>query len=107
MKWCVESAIHWESIEWGAKYNDIAKANLSYRKQRKHTHKQTREMISRQLALLGKLLGDIRRQMRVHADVSLLTDKQKYILEIITKVYRQQKNHYKSGYARRVSWRGL
>ena len=64
-------------------------------------------MISRQLALLGKLLGDIRRQMRVHADVSLLTDKQKYILEIITKVYRQQKNHYKSGYARRVSWRGL
>lgn len=57
------------------KYNDIVKANLSYKKQRKHTHKQTRKMISRQLALLGKLLGEIRRQMRVHADVSLLTDK--------------------------------
>ena len=79
------------------KYNDIAKANLSYRKQRKHTHKQTRKMISRQLALLGKLLGEIRRQMRVHADISLLTDKQKDMLEVITKVYRQQKNHYNSG----------
>ena len=82
------------------KYNDIAKANLSYRKQRKHTHKQTRKMISRQLALLGKLLGEIRRQVRVHADISLLTDKQKDMLEVITKVYRQQKNHYNSGDAR-------
>ena len=82
------------------KYNDIAKANLSYRKQRKHTHKQTRKMISRQLALLGKLLGEIRRQVRVHADISLLTDKQKDVLEVITKVYRQQKNHYNSGDAR-------
>ena len=82
------------------KYNDIAKANLSYRKQRKHTHKQTRKMISRQLALLGKLLGEIRRQVRVHADISLLTDKQKDMFEVITKVYRQQKNHYNSGDAR-------
>lgn len=71
------------------KYNDIAKANQSYRKHRKHTHKQTRKMISRQLALLGKLLGEIRRQMRVYADVSLLTDKKKDMLEIITQVYRQ------------------
>lgn len=82
------------------KYTDIARANLSYRKQRKHTHKQTRKMISRQLALLGKLLGEIRRQLRVHTDASLLTDKQKEELEVVTKVYRQQKNHYKSGDAR-------
>ena len=27
------------------KYNDIEKANLAYRKQRKHTHKQTQKMI--------------------------------------------------------------
>ena len=33
------------------KYNDIEKANLAYRKQRKHTHKQTRKMIMRLLAL--------------------------------------------------------
>lgn len=79
------------------KYTDIARANLSYRKQRKHTHKQTRKMISRQHALLGKLLGEIRRQLRVHTDASLLTDKQKDELEVITKVYRQQKKHYKSG----------
>ena len=32
------------------KYNDIEKANLAYRKQRKHTHKQTRKMIMRLLA---------------------------------------------------------
>ena len=34
------------------KYNDIEKANLAYRKLRKHTHKQTRKMIMRLLALL-------------------------------------------------------
>ena len=33
------------------KYNDIEKANLAYRKQRKHTHKQTRKMIIRLLVL--------------------------------------------------------
>ena len=48
------------------KYNDIEKANLAYRKQRKHTHKQSRKMIMRLLALQGKMLGEIRRQMRVH-----------------------------------------
>ena len=56
------------------KYNDIEKANLAYRKQRKHTHKQTRKMIMRLLALLGKMLGEIRRQMRVHPDEELLND---------------------------------
>ena len=44
------------------KYNDIEKANLAYRKQRKHTHKQTRKMIMRLLALLGKML----RQQKNH-----------------------------------------
>ena len=48
------------------KYNDIEKANLAYRKQRKYTHTQTRKMIMTLLALLGKMLDDIRRQMRVH-----------------------------------------
>ena len=41
------------------KYNDIEKSNLAYRKQRKHTHKQTRKMIMRLLALQGKS-GDSR-----------------------------------------------
>ena len=79
------------------KYNDIDKANLAYRKQRKHTNKQTRKMIMRLLALLGKILGEIRRQMRVHPDEELLNAKQLDMLETITRIYRQQKNHFKSG----------
>ena len=82
------------------KYNDIEKANLAYRKQRRHTHKQTRKMIMRLLALLGKMLGEIRRQMRIHSDERLLNEKQLDILETVTRVYRQQKNHFKSGDSR-------
>ena len=82
------------------KYNDIDKANLAYRKQRKHTHKQTRKMIMRLLALLGKILGEIRRQMRVHPDEELLNYKLLDMLETVTRVYRQQKNHFKSGDSR-------
>ena len=82
------------------KYNDIEKANLAYRKQRKHTHKQTRKMIMRLLALLCKMLGEIRRQMRIHSCEGLLSDKQLNMLEVITRVYRQQENHFKSGDSR-------
>ena len=57
------------------KYNDIEKANLAYRKQCKHTHKQTRKMTMRLLALLGKILEEICRQMRIHSDEKLLNDK--------------------------------
>ena len=82
------------------KYNDIEKVNLAYRKQRRHTHKQTRKMIMRLLALLGKMLGEIRRQMRIHSDERLLNEKQLGILETITRVYRQQSHHFKSGDSR-------
>lgn len=82
------------------KYNDIEKANLVYRKQRKHTYRQTRKMIMRLLSLLGKILGEIRRQMRIHPSDELLNDKQLDILETITIVYRQQKNHFSSGDSR-------
>lgn len=78
------------------KFNDIEKANLAYRKQRKHTHKQTRKIIMRLLALLGKILGEIRRQLRIHPDEELVSDKQLDMLETVTRVYRQQKNHFKS-----------
>ena len=67
----------------------------AYRKQRTHTHKQTRKMIMRLLALLGKILGEIRRQMLVHPDEELLNYKQLDMLETVTRVYRQQKNHFK------------
>lgn len=78
------------------KFNDIEKANLAYMKQRKHTHKQTRKIIMRLLALLGKILGEIRRQLRIHPDEELVSDKQLDMLETITRVYQQQKNHFKS-----------
>ena len=57
-------------------------------------------MIMRLLALLGKMLGEIRRQMRIHSDEGLLNEKQLDILETVTRVYRQQKNHFKSGDSR-------
>lgn len=82
------------------KYNDIEKANLAYRKQRKHTHKQTRKMIMRLLALLDKILGEIRRQLRVHPNEELLNDRQLDMLGTITRIYRQQKSHFKSGDSR-------
>ena len=82
------------------KYNDVSKTNLIYRKQRKHSHKQTRRMIMRLLGLLGKILGEIRRQLRAHPNEKLLSDRQLDILDTITKVYRQQKNHFKSGDSR-------
>ena len=74
------------------KYNDIEKANLAYRKQRKHTHKQTRKMIMRLLALLDKILGEIRRQLRVHPNEELLNDRQLDMHGTITRIYRQQKS---------------
>lgn len=79
------------------KYNDIAKANLTYRKQRKHSQKQTRKIIGRLLGLLGKILSEIRRQMRIHPNEKFLKDNDLRVLETITKVYRQQNNHFKSG----------
>ena len=54
----------------------------------------------RLLALLCKMLGEIRRQMRVDSCKGLLSDKQLNMLEVITRVYRQQKNHFKSGDSR-------
>lgn len=54
-------------------------------------------MIMRLLALMGKMLGEIRRKMRVHPDEKLLNDKQLNMLETITRVYRQQKNYFKIG----------
>ena len=79
------------------KYLDVEKACLSYRKQRKHSNTQTRKMTRRLLNLLGKILKEIRRMER-GCDVSeMLTVKEKSLVDIITKVYRQQRNHFDSG----------
>ena len=49
------------------------------------------------LELLGKILKDIRKTERAYENAqSLLTPREKGDLEIITKMYRQQKNHFQS-----------
>ena len=79
------------------KFIDVQKANLAYRKQRKRTKSQTRKMTRRLLELLGKILKEIRRIMREHDNAeSLMTAREKVNLDIITKMYRQQKNHFQS-----------
>lgn len=79
------------------KYVDVEKANLSYRKQRRHTKVQTRKLTRRLLNLLGKILKETRRLERENTGVeNLLTSRQKSDLEIITRMYRQQKNHFEN-----------
>jgi len=79
------------------KFIDVEKANLAYRKQRKHSKSQTRKMTRRLLKLLGKLLKEIRKMEREPAGADVLTDKEKATLEVVTRVYRQQRNHFESG----------
>lgn len=79
------------------KYVDVEKANLSYRKQRRHTKVQTRKLTRRLLNLLGKILKETRRLERENTGVeNLLTTRQKSDIEIITRMYRQQKNHFEN-----------
>ena len=79
---------------------DVEKANLTYRKQRKHTKSQTRKITRRLLDLLGKILKETRKMEREHEGVKLFTDREKQTFDIITKVYRQQHNHFRSGDSR-------
>ena len=52
------------------------------------------------LALLDKILGEIRRQLRVHPNEELLNDRQLDMLGTITRISRQQNHHFKSGDSR-------
>ena len=86
------------------KYLDIEKANLTYRKQRKHSKSQTRKITRRQLQLLDKILEEIRKMEREHeGSADLLTVRQAKDLEIVTAMYRQQHNHFSSNDHRRES----
>ena len=79
------------------KFLDVQKANLAYKKQRKHSKGQTRKMTRRLLELLCKILKEIREMMRSCSDAdNLLTIREKTELDIITKMYRQQKKHFQS-----------
>lgn len=79
------------------KYLDVAKANMAYVKQRRHNRKQTKKLIRRELCLLGKILQEIRRMQREHYDDKALEKIDFSDIDIITKVYRQQSNHFDSG----------
>lgn len=73
----------------GRSYVDVEKANLSYRKQRRHANVQTRKLTRRLLNLPGKILKEARMLERENAGAEkLLTAKQKSDVEIITRMYR-------------------
>jgi len=78
------------------KYLDVEKTNLTYVKQRKHNKSQQRRITRRLIKLLGKVLQEIRKVCREHELEETLTFKEKSLMEIITKVYRQQKNHFEN-----------
>ena len=83
------------------KFLDVQKANLRHRKQRKHSRSQTRKITRRLLDLLGKILKEIREIERGNENAeSLLTVREKSDLEIITRMYRQQKNHFRNNDSR-------
>ena len=83
------------------KFIDVQKANLRYRNQRKHSRNQTRKITRSLLDLLGKILKEIREIERGHENAeNLLTVREKSDLEIITRMYRQQKNHFRNNDSR-------
>ena len=79
------------------KYLDVEKENMTYVKQPKHSKSQKRKSIRRLIRLLGKVIVEIRKLCREHdGREDVLTAKEKNIMEIVTKVYRQQKNHFEN-----------
>lgn len=78
------------------KFLDVEKANLVYVKQRKHSRSQQRRITRRLIKLLGKILAEIRRVGRENDCEDMLTEKKKSVMDIITKAYRQQKNHFEN-----------
>ncbi len=78
------------------KYLDVEKANMGYVKRRRHSKSQQRRLTRRLIRLLAKILEEIRKMIRGHDGEEVLTVREKSAMDIITKVYRQQKNHFNS-----------
>ena len=85
------------------KYLDVSRDNMAYMKQRRHAKQRTRKIIRRLLDLLGKILAEPRRLDRENPYAGLFSDKRLADIETITKIYRQQRNHQKSGNAKESS----
>ena len=60
-----------------------------------HRPRTQRKLTRRLIHLLGKILEEIRKMIRGH-DEEVLTVREQSTVGIITKVYRQQKNHFNS-----------
>ena len=90
MRYPTDQKLLWECNE------KSYKANLMYVKQRKHNKSQQRKITRRLIKLLGRILQEIRKVCREHELEKTLTEKEKSLMEIITKVYRQQKNHFEN-----------
>ena len=82
------------------KFLDVEKANLTYRKQRKHTKEQTRKITRRLMDLLGKILKEMRKMERENPAVELYSVREQERISVITTVYRQQSKHFRSGDSR-------
>ena len=118
MRYSTDAKLLWEGVEKSyatmcelssrlgihrprTKFLDVQKANLTYRKQRKQSRSQTRKMPRRLLDLLCKILKEIREIERGKENAeNLLTVREKSDLEIITRMYRQQKNHFRNNDSR-------
>ena len=118
MRYPTDAKLLWEGIEKSSatmcelnsrleihrprtKFIDVQKANLRYRKQRKHSRSQTSKITRRLIDLLGKILKEIREIERDHENAeNLLTVREKSDIEIITRMYRQQKNHFRNNDSR-------
>ena len=80
---------------------------MGYVKQRRHSKSQQRKLTRSLIKLLGKILEEIRRMMRGHDGEDVLTVREQSTIDIITKVYRQQKNHFGSNNPRESIPTGL
>lgn len=67
---------------------DVAKANMGYMKQRKHSKVQSRKITRRLLDLLGKILKELRKMERDHPEKELLSVREQERLAVLTTVYR-------------------
>ena len=68
---------------------------------RKHSRSQPRKITRRLIDLLGKILKEIREiEIDYENAEDLLTVREKSDLEIITRMYRQQKNHFRNNDSR-------
>ena len=78
------------------KFLDVEKANLAYVKQRKRNKSQQRKLTRRLIKLLGKILREIRKAGRGHEPEETLTAGEERAIGTITRVYRQQRNHFEN-----------